>query len=194
MNRRLIESLSSLTFTRVFFLLGLLACALTVKLSKPKVVIVGGGFGGLYTALAAANQCPELEVTLIDKKDDFVFLPLLYDLVTGAALEDEVCPKYTNLVAKTKIKFVKGTVDSANFDQKSIVVADEGGALDEVSYDQLVLAPGSRAKLVVPGASDYAIPFYTASDAERLKVKLDVAVNSAKLSGEYIKGLCSPIA
>jgi NADPH-dependent 2,4-dienoyl-CoA reductase/sulfur reductase-like enzyme len=51
------------------------------------VAVFGGGFGGLYTALALASQArskgQRLEVILVDPSDRFVFLPLLYDLVVG---------------------------------------------------------------------------------------------------------------
>jgi 2-polyprenyl-6-methoxyphenol hydroxylase-like FAD-dependent oxidoreductase len=62
---------------------------------RSKVVIVGGGFGGLYTALKLKNQEETLggvalDVTLVDAKDKFVFLPLLYELATGTASAVEV--------------------------------------------------------------------------------------------------------
>ena len=51
------------------------------------VAIFGGGFGGLYTAISIATQArskgQRLEVVLVDPSDQFVFLPLLYDLVVG---------------------------------------------------------------------------------------------------------------
>lgn len=59
---------------------------------KPKVVIAGGGFGGLYSALRLAELArpalhaePAVDITLVDRSDRFVFLPLLYELAVGEA-------------------------------------------------------------------------------------------------------------
>lgn len=62
---------------------------------RSKVVVVGGGFGGLYTALKLKDEEKKmggmtLDVTLVDAKDNFVFLPLLYELATGTASAVEV--------------------------------------------------------------------------------------------------------
>ena len=64
--------------------------ALSIAAKRSKVVVVGGGFGGLYTALKLKDQEKTvggvaLDVTLVDAKDKFVFLPLLYELATGTA-------------------------------------------------------------------------------------------------------------
>lgn len=150
---------------------------------------MGGGFGGLYTALSAAEKCPELEITLVDKKENFVFLPLLYDLVTRTASERDVTPRYDYLLSKqSNLKFVQGTVTSADFVTRQLLVTTKDGDSSELSYDQLVLATGSQARLVVPGAAENAIPFYTAEDAGRLRAKLESALREAVSSGqEYVR-------
>jgi demethylphylloquinone reductase len=171
----------------ITILLAVCMRALTIQISK--VVVVGGGFGGLYTALSAAEKCPELEITLIDKKESFVFLPLLYDLVTGTASEKDVTPLYDFLLSNHRnVKFVQGAVTSADFEKRELLVTTKDGDSSELSYDQLVLATGSLARLVVPGAAENAIPFYTAEDAERLRGKLQSALSEAVCSGQdYVR-------
>lgn len=85
-----------------------------------KVAILGGGFGGLYTALnlAKLSKLPErnfgkIEITLIDTNDRFVFLPLLYELVTGELKDWEVAPVFTDLLAGTGIRFLQGQVSTS---------------------------------------------------------------------------------
>ena len=66
----------------------------TERGDKPKVVIAGGGFGGLYSALRLAELAregqpahagPAVDITLVDRSERFVFLPLLYELAVGEA-------------------------------------------------------------------------------------------------------------
>jgi len=61
------------------------------------VVIVGGGFGGLYTALKLRALSPTTQVKLVDPKDHFVFLPLLYELAVGSASAIEDSPPFTKI-------------------------------------------------------------------------------------------------
>jgi NADH:ubiquinone reductase (non-electrogenic) len=60
---------------------------------KTNVCVVGGGFGGLYTALKLAKQkdMKNSNIYLFDSKDKFVFLPLLYELAVGSASILEAC-------------------------------------------------------------------------------------------------------
>jgi len=58
------------------------------------VVIVGGGFGGLYTALALAQRKHHPPVLLIEPNDRFLFLPLLYELLSGELRGWEIAPRY----------------------------------------------------------------------------------------------------
>lgn len=77
------------------------------------IAIMGGGFGGLYTALAISREAKRMgrsvDAVLVDPSDRFVFLPLLYDLTMGTASEDEVCPTYKNLLEGTGIRHIKGS-------------------------------------------------------------------------------------
>ena len=75
------------------------------QISKQRIVVVGGGFGGLYTALQLSKQFreEEAEVILIDPKDRFVFLPLLYELAVGTASSVEVAPTYASLLNNSKV-------------------------------------------------------------------------------------------
>ena len=78
-------------------------------LGAPDVCILGGGFGGLYTALRLSSldwgEGPRPRVTLVDQSDRFVFLPMLYELTTGEAACWQVAPLFSEVrglpVAKT---------------------------------------------------------------------------------------------
>ena len=78
---------------------------------SPRICVVGGGFGGLNTALAL-NDLPWPEnfkptITLMDKKERFVFLPLLYELCVDDASIEEVAPTFKSLLEGSDIDFIQ---------------------------------------------------------------------------------------
>jgi len=135
-----------------------------------RVVVCGGGFGGLYTAIATKNKFPNVDVTLVDPKDKFVFLPLLYELATGSASIQEVAPSYEELLKGTNINFVQDSVCGVDVENRTVRLRNTP---DLMSYDQLVLAVGCEPRInLVPGAAEHAIPFYRIEDAYVLQTKL----------------------
>ena len=142
------------------------------------VVIVGGGFGGLYTALKLRALSPTTQVKLVDPKDHFVFLPLLYELAVGSASAIEVAPLYQDLLRGTGIEFVRGSVTGVDLERKSLTINTGGGDQDDqvsgLGFEQLVLACGAQPNLdIVPGAREFAMPFCRVEDAYRLKAALN---------------------
>ena len=141
-----------------------------------RICILGGGFGGLYTALRL-SQLPwtgheKPEITLVDKCDRFVFLPLLYEVVTGDLQSWEVAPYYSELLSGTGIRYVQATVDSVNLAGRTVQITQNGQA-ERLSYDRLVLAMGGESVIGnVSGAADNALPFRTLNDALRLSDRL----------------------
>jgi demethylphylloquinone reductase len=142
---------------------------------QPRVCILGGGFGGLYTALKLTQfpwTGPEKpEITLIDQRDRFVFSPLLYELVSGEMETWEIAPPYPELLANTGIRFCQAEVNSVDVAAKTIKLNN----LPDLNYDYLVLAMGGETPLdIVPGVAEHGIPFRTVADAYRLEEKLRV--------------------
>lgn len=143
-----------------------------------KIVILGGGFGGLYTAIKLAQfpwQESNPEIVLIDKNDRFLFSPLLYELITDEMQSWEVAPSYYELLSNTSIRFLQDTVIEIDDTTRQISLKNNG----DLSYDYLVMALGGKTPVnQVSGASDFAIPFRTLEDAYRVKEKLRVLENS----------------
>lgn len=138
-----------------------------------RICILGGGFGGLYTALRL-SQLPwektnQPEIVLVDQNDRFLFSPLLYELLTGELQTWEIAPPFAEILANTGVRFIQGTVAEVQLEEKRLRLR-EG---QELSYDRLVLALGGETPLdLVPGAAEYAIPFRSITDAYRLGEKL----------------------
>ncbi|MEH2150108.1 NAD(P)/FAD-dependent oxidoreductase [Nostoc sp.] len=138
-----------------------------------RICILGGGFGGLYTALRL-SQLPweskqKPEIVLVDQSDRFLFSPLLYELLTGELQTWEIAPPFEELLQGTGVRFYQGVVSGIDIDQQRVSV-QEG---PEIPYDRLVLALGGETPLdLVPGATAYAYTFRTISDAYRLEERL----------------------
>ncbi|MEO0490945.1 MAG: NAD(P)/FAD-dependent oxidoreductase [Cyanobacteria bacterium P01_A01_bin.123] len=136
--------------------------------SAPQISILGGGFGGLYTALALSKLPwgnPQPDIVLVDQRDRFLFSPLLYELLTGELQTWEIAPPYEELLATTTVRFHQADIERLNLSDCQVTLSD-GATL---TYDRLVLAMGGETPMdLVPGAAEHAIPFRTIEDAYRL--------------------------
>lgn len=158
---------------------------------KSRICIVGGGFGGLYTALRLSEfpWKPEEkpEITLIDKSDRFLFSPLLYELITEEMQSWEIAPPFAELLANTGVVFHQGQVSNIDIDTKQITVNDE----TILDYDKLVLATGGNTPVdLVPGAKENALPFRSLDHAYHLQEELRLleATNPEKIRIAVVGG------
>jgi NADH:quinone reductase (non-electrogenic) len=109
-------------------------------MSSPlKVVIIGGGFGGLR---AAQNLKSDLvDVTLVDRRNYHLFQPLLYQVATGSLSAGEIASPLRGILSRQKnTRVLLGTVVDVDPDSKCVYLAD-GAALP---YDSLIVATGSQ--------------------------------------------------
>ncbi|MBW4616240.1 MAG: NAD(P)/FAD-dependent oxidoreductase [Desmonostoc vinosum HA7617-LM4] len=145
----------------------------------PRICILGGGFGGLYTALGL-SQLPwestqKPEIVLVDQSDRFLFSPLLYELLTGELQTWEIAPPFAELLQGTGVRFYQAVVSGINIEQRRVHLQDG----PEIPYDRLVLALGGETPLdLVPGATSYAYIFRSITDAYRLEERLRVLEES----------------
>lgn len=156
-----------------------------------KICILGGGFGGLYTALRLSQlpweSTPKPEIILVDQSDRFVFSPLLYELLTRELQTWEIAPPYSELLQETGIQFYQSTVSAIDIHQQTVQLANKS----ELNYDRLVLALGGETPLdLVPGANTNAYPFRTITDAYRLEERLRIleAKNPEKIRVAIVGG------
>lgn len=141
--------------------------------AKKRICILGGGFGGLYTALRLSqfpwetHQTPE--IVLVDRRDRFLFLPMLYELITGELQTWEIAPPFSEILAATEIRFLQAEVTQIDLEEQTVGFQDQS----DLSYDTLVLALGGKTPLdIVPGAVEHAIPFRSLEDVYRLEQTL----------------------
>lgn len=129
-------------------------------------VIVGGGFGGLYTALALAESHGHPPILLIEPQDRFLFLPLLYELLSHELRSWEIAPRYDALLAGRGVAWLQDRVTQLDADQHQIQTAS--GRL--ISYGQAVIATGSSTQTFgIPGVAEHALGFRSLADVQRLQ-------------------------
>jgi NADH:ubiquinone reductase (non-electrogenic) len=130
------------------------------------VVIAGGGFGGLYTALALAAHRQRPPILLIEPHDRFLFLPLLYELLSGELRSWEIAPRYDTLLAGKGVAWLQDRV--VRIDTEAAQVHTAAGR--QLRYRRLVLATGARANSFgIPGVAEHSLGFRTLADVERLQ-------------------------
>jgi len=137
----------------------------------PRVVVIGGGFGGLEVCrlLAKDARAGRIELTLVDKENFFQFNPLLPEVATGAVETRHIVYPLRSFCVPRRIRFVRNKVRSVDPDARTLFL--HNGI--ELGYDHLVIAAGSTTNYFgVPGAEDRAFPFKTISDAVRLRMHL----------------------
>ena len=106
--------------------------------SNPKVVIIGGGFGGLYAARILTNQ--PVEVTLIDRTNHHLFQPLLYQVATAMLSPADIAQPIRGILKEAKnIRVVMGTVETIDTAAKMVHTHNA-----QYPFDYLILAAGAR--------------------------------------------------
>jgi NADH dehydrogenase len=105
---------------------------------KPRVVIVGSGFGGLEAAKKLA--CKNVDLTVIDRTNYHLFQPLLYQVATAALSPADIAAPVRAILSKCRnVEVILAEVQSVNVDAKKVKTVDM-----EIDYDYLILATGAR--------------------------------------------------
>ena len=141
----------------------------------PRVVIVGGGFGGLYAARGLAGV--PVTITIVDKHNYHLFRPMLYQVATGLLSSDEVAAPIRSIMRRQKNVTVL-MAEMVGVDPHARVVFTREGT---VTYDYLVLATGieynyfghEEWKALAPGLA-------SVDDADRIRGKILTAFESAE--------------
>lgn len=128
-------------------------------LQKPRVVILGAGFGGLTAARKMAGFA---DVTVVDRHNFQTFLPLLYQVSTAGLAADHVAHPVRGALRKTGVKFRMGSPLSVDHKNKSVKL-DSSEVLD---FDYLVVALGSAtADFGIPGVTEHALGMKSVHEA-----------------------------
>jgi NADH dehydrogenase len=133
---------------------------------RARIVVVGGGFGGLFTALGLAGAG---DITLVGSEDHFLHAPLLYEYLSGEVEAWHIAPPYRELLDE-RVRFVHGAVTDVDFVAREVEVA---GRVRRFPYDYLVLAVGGVTNFWgVEGAEQNTLPFRKIRHADDLRQRM----------------------
>nr|MBA3767912.1 FAD-dependent oxidoreductase [Acidobacteriota bacterium] len=136
-----------------------------------RILIVGGGFGGVFTALDLAG---EGKVTLVSTEDHFLFTPMLYEYLSGEVEAWHIAPQYKELLDE-RVRFIRGEVTDIDLVSREAGIA---GRAERVPYDVLVLAVGGITNYAgVEGAQEHTIPFRKIAHADALRQRMVEALD-----------------
>ena len=135
-------------------------------MNKPKVLILGGGFGGLAAARALYKSA---EVTVVDRHNFQTFLPLLYQVSTAGLAADHVAYPIRGALRKTNIKFRMGSPISVDHKNKEVKLDSS----EVLKFDHLIVALGSvSADFGIPGVNEHALGMKTVHEALTIRAEI----------------------
>jgi NADH dehydrogenase len=143
----------------------------------PHVVVVGGGFGGLWAARRAARA--PVQVTLIDRTNHHLFQPLLYQVAMAGLSPADIAEPIRSLVRKERnVRVLLAEVVAVDLDQRSLVL--EGG--EQIHYDYLVIAAGAETNYFGHEQEwlPHALPLKTIEDALEVRRRVLLAFEAAE--------------
>ena len=150
--------------------------------NAPKILIVGGGYAGFYTAfkLEKLLKKGEAEVTLIDPLPYLTYQPFLPEVMAGSIEARHAVTSHRRHLKNTKI--VSGKVVNVDHASKTATIEVEGLVAYKMKYDQIVMTAGAVSRTFpIPGVADHAIGMKTVEEAvevrNRIITNLDKASN-----------------
>ncbi|HSL53555.1 MAG TPA: NAD(P)/FAD-dependent oxidoreductase [Pyrinomonadaceae bacterium] len=139
-------------------------------MAKAKIVILGGGFGGVFTALEIGGAA---DVTLVSDADHFLFTPMLYEYLSGEVEEWHIAPRYSELFEED-VHTVKSAATGVDLKSQTVSLANQ----QTLSYDVLVLALGGITNYAgVEGAEEFSMPFRKLRHAENIRARMLAALD-----------------
>ena len=152
--------------------------------SRPHVVIIGGGFGGL-TAARAFKRAP-VDVTLIDRNNHHTFQPLLYQVATATLNPSDITAPIRHIVrSQRNVTVLLAEVEEIDVAQRTLTIDDGQGRSRPVGYDYLIVAAGARhAYFGHDGWETDAPGLKTIDDALEIRRRFLLAFERAELTDD----------
>ncbi|MBC7463432.1 MAG: NAD(P)/FAD-dependent oxidoreductase [Actinobacteria bacterium] len=135
-------------------------------MNKPRVVILGAGFGGLTAAKALADVA---HVTIVDRHNFQTFLPLLYQVATAGLAADHVAYPIPGALRKTDVEFCMGSPLSVDHKNKEVKIDSS----EVLKFDHLIVALGSAtADFGIKGVAENALGMKSVAEATSIRAEV----------------------
>lgn len=135
------------------------------------IVILGGGFGGLFTALEVMGSG---KVTLVNEVDHFLFTPMLYEYLSGEVEAWHIAPRYDELVDGNLRCILRG-VEDVDLTNQTVTLENQA---EKLNYDVLVLTLGGITNYWgIEGAEEFTLPFRKLAHADDLRQRMVAALD-----------------
>ncbi len=131
-------------------------------MKEKTVVIIGGGFAGVYTAKALLKK--GLKVLLISKTNHFTFTPLLHEVATGNLISHDVIFEYESFFRSDNFRFIRGYAEGIDRKNKTVLVGKH-----KIAYTQLVIATGATTNFRSLEGAEHTYVLKNVEDAVKLK-------------------------
>jgi NADH:ubiquinone reductase (H+-translocating) len=152
---------------------------------KKKVLVIGGGFGGVFAAKELARKGrDEFDIELINNNNYFVFQPLLPEVAAASIHSSDAVAPLRLLLRRVQIR--QAEVMGIDFDRKVVIVVQGFRRLPvELPYDELVIALGMSVDLKrFPGLPEHALTMKNLSDAHRLRTHVIGCLEMADVASD----------
>ena len=152
--------------------------------AAPRVVILGGGYGGVYTALKLqkAARRGQIHLSLVSQENYFLAQPMLAEVVSGSIEPPHIVNPIRRMLPH--VQFHQARIQDVEVESRILVISQLGGSrhYDRIPFDHLVIAVGSRTDLSrLPGMAEHAFPFKTLGDAFFLRNHLISVLEEAEV-------------
>ena len=165
-----------------------MACWNRGRMTTMRIVVLGGGFGGVSTVRRlekVLRRSTDVEITLVSRENFFVLTPLLFEACAGS-LELRHCAQPIR-AALRRARFVEATVESVDLERQSVRALASDGGTHCLPYDHLVVALGASTNDgLIPGSS-HALTFKTMADALVLRNHLLERFERADATGDSVE-------
>lgn len=121
-------------------------------MKRTKIVILGAGFGGIYTYLhLRKNLKPsEVEITIVNRTNHFLFTPMLHEVATGGLGHHQIVESLREIIYNTDTELFVSEIDSVDLKKQKVYTS-----LGDIDYDYLVIATGATSNFFnIPGAEE----------------------------------------
>ena len=152
---------------------------------KKRIVILGGGFGGVYAAMELEKLLAResaVEVCLVSHDNFFLFTPMLHEIAASDLEITNIVNPLRKLLRKVEV--LVGDVDQIDLTNRLVVISrGYGNHSQQIDYDHLVIALGSITNLYdTPGVADRAVPMKSLRDAIQLRAQIAVGTITATIA------------